>query len=245
MSSIIEQLTEAARRRVEFRDGVYRVVNSDGSNYSPAAHTTLVEAIGEKDSALKLAAASYDANYASISAAQVEAHVILTKNPGSTADTYKFNTAGERDAFITGLTAMRGNDVYEIVDGPDYAIDSEGKVREFPPGVDAELPLVRVTLSTADSCTGTQIYGLKPSYYPVTIEEIEWEPQEPDAETVSVEVEVCFDSGAHFVDLDGDQFRALEEAGKFDAFLGALARENPDEADEILREVSAAPGARP
>ena len=224
MKSIAEQLAASLRRIIATGVG--------GPQYDKEAN-----AEATRDGLLTLAA--FDAQ------APVEAHILFGSDPGKQAQTFRFDTAGEREAFISGLSEGNGYDKYNVVDGPDYAVDSEGEIRKFPAEVDPELPLVRIEQTTADNCTCTYVYGMTPAYVPVKIEDGQWEPEEPDAETVSVEIEVCFEDGSHYAELDGDQYRDLDASGEFGAFLAALAKGEPGAADDILRSVSEGQGVRP
>lgn len=238
MNSMTDQLATALRAATSWERSQ---LNEENRGRSPS--TALPEApwLASAEKAL----AVLDARPADATAASSEAHIVFGSNPGKQAATFKFNTDAERAAFISGLSEANGYDNYAVVDGPDYAIDSEGVLRKFPAEVDPELPIVRVEYSTADNCKSTVIYGMSPAYDPVLIEDGGWMPDDPDAHTVSVEIEACIEDGSHYAELDGDQYRSLDDSGQFHAYLSALAKGEPHVADVILREASGDLGARP
>ncbi len=174
-------------------------------------------------------------------------HVFLgeDREPGDVPKTFTFDTEGEKAAFVQGLAAMCGNNDYDIVESADLSIDIEGQIRRFPADADPSRPIIDYGMRTADGCERTIIYGLTTDGEVIELETGPWTPQEPEAETVLVEISIRFDDGSMSADLNGDQHRDLEMSGSLSEYLVALADDNSARADTILEEASQSMEARP
>ena len=222
----------------------------DALRYLPsnASHDATRKALGN-------ALASFDRDVAHDNDIQAvnehRVHVFLggEHDAGASPETVAFATADEATAFITGLSKMDGNDGYTLVASEDYRIDSEGEPRLFPPNVDSELPLIRMHMTTADGCEKTLVYGIELdttlNASAVQLEAGSWSPDEPELETLTVEIEICDSDGSELEELTGDQFRDLESSGALESYLGALGNQNPDRAATILSEAEGSLGMRP
>lgn len=207
---------------------------------------------------IREALAAYDAASDSLAVADLPGsttkpslHVFLDDHrelePGDSPSTFTFNTEGEKEAFIEALGVVASNSDfdYSIVENPDYRIDSEGEIRRFPAGADPERPIIDYVMRTADGCEKTIVYALSSDGKTIELEPGTWAPENPEAETITVDINVRSAYAGAGAELEGDQHRDLESSGSLDAFLVALADGNPDRANTILEEASQSMGARP
>jgi len=103
---------------------------------------------------------------------------------------------------------------------------------------------LRVVLATADGCEGVFTAALDKA---AEVEQgrITWSPREPDGETVRVDIWRANGSEAEHCELDGDTWRAIEDADRDVALWSAVLLGADLEAavQEVREEVRA--GARP
>lgn len=175
--------------------------------------------------------------------ASYEVHVILGEfAAGRRPQKKTFGTAAEREAFVARV--MAGNNDYVFCEHPDMAVMVDGELRRLPAGVEAEATVLQYHVHTADPCYHCVTYALSADDKLVELASTAWMPREPEAETVSVDIEVYCDGAVGScdpVELTGDQHRDLESAGRLSDYLQLLATLRTDSAEELLREVS--PGA--
>lgn len=174
-----------------------------------------------------------------------EVHVILGElEAGKRPETKTFGTAAEREAFMAGVMATVGNNDYAFCEHSDEAVMADGELRRLPAGVAAEAMVLKYHVHTADHSYLCVSYALGADDKLVELASSAWLPCEPEAETVSVDIELFCDpavGGCDPVELTGDQHRDLESAGRLGDYLQLLATLQSESAEELLREVS--PGA--
>lgn len=169
--------------------------------------------------------------------------VILGESPevGSFPKTFIFDTSAECAAFVRGLNEIRdsGSLDFNVCQNDRETKMADGEIRAVPEGVNPEGPVVICYLTTADECKKQVVFGTRDDASLVDLVEIasgQWEPAEPapEAQTVSVAIEVHDSKYQEDHDLTGDQWRALEDSGELEEYLYRLSINDLERAEEIL-----------
>lgn len=166
---------------------------------------------------------------------------------GTVPDEFAFGTKAESEAFVQGISAFigRGTSEYRICTFEDEVVMADGEIRRLPDNIDAEGAVVLYEMLSADACARTIVYGMDTAGQVVEIDPGSWAPTEPVAETTAVNVTVHQDTDEWDIwKITGDQHRDLENSGVLHDFLTLLAKNDPDGAEELFKEVCAQ-GAKP
>lgn len=118
-----------------------------------------------------------------------------------------------------------GSDELEVDDDASISWSSDGGafVQAWVWMSDEELfrsvPHVVIELETADGCNGSEIFIIR-NGFPAGCG-IRWDA-EPDAQTTSARFSLCNRDQEDVIEMDGDQWRTLESAGRVETFVSEL-----------------------